>query len=85
MSDIERILKEVIEEADNRLLEEETGEVESVFYDKDWYVDQLYCVNGQFYACMAKTSFGKMVDKDGDGMWEFEIFEWDKDGVTLGP
>ncbi|MBQ7010859.1 MAG: DUF4367 domain-containing protein [Clostridia bacterium] len=31
MSDIERILKEVIEEADNRLLEEETGEEEHTF------------------------------------------------------
>ena len=62
-----------------------TGLAEEVYNSNTAYIKQLYCIDGMFYACVQglgyKDTFGKMVDKNHDGMFEFEPFVWDTTGI----
>lgn len=71
----------------------ETGEAKEVYNSTEAFIKQMYCVNGVYYACVRTAEgfqcfipskftskedmFGKLVDKDGDGVFELELFEWD--------
>lgn len=70
-----------------------TGECETVFDDPRLDIEELYSIDGKLYAAMRNaggykswlpgmlnekgTIYGKLVDEDNDGMYEFVPFEWD--------
>ena len=75
-----------------------TGESEKIFEDSRLEIEELYSIDGKLYAGMKNTGgykswlpgalnakgtiYGKLVDEDNDGMYEFIPFEWD--GSEIG-
>ena len=75
-----------------------TGESEKIFEDPSLEIEELYSIDGKLYAGMKNTGgykswlpgvlnahgmiYGKLVDEDNDGMYEFIPFEWD--GSVIG-
>ena len=75
-----------------------TGECRKVFEDPRLHIEELHSIDGKLYAGMRNaggykswlpgvlnakgTIYGKLVDEDNDGMYEFIPFEWD--GSEIG-
>ena len=75
-----------------------TGECRKVFEDPRLHIEELHSIDGKLYAAMRNaggykswlpgalnakgTIYGKLVDEDNDGMYEFIPFEWD--GSEIG-
>ncbi|MBQ2733107.1 MAG: hypothetical protein IJF74_03035, partial [Clostridia bacterium] len=75
-----------------------TGECRKVFEDTRLDIEELHSIDGKLYAGMRNaggykswlpgvlnekgTIYGKLVDEDNDGMYEFIPFEWD--GSEIG-
>ena len=75
-----------------------TGDIEKIFEDSRLEIEELYSIDGKLYAGMKNTGgykswlpgvlnahgmiYGKLVDEDNDGMYEFIPFEWD--GSEIG-